>query len=324
MLGSSFSVLRSFAITLPLLVLACGSSTTLGDGDAGDGDGDAAKCSSEGAKRPADDGCNSCSCSGGQWSCTERDCSPGACENGESRSDGCNSCLCAEGQWTCTTEYCPPEPPPCDEGDTVVAEDCSACTCTDGEWRCVSQECGPEPECAEGDTRPALDGCDSQCTCWAGRWNCESLECGRECIKGETSDDGCNSCTCSGGQWACTAMVCPPDELECESGATKEAEDGCNTCTCREGTWACTEQVCQSARCGGLLGASCAPGEYCHYGAMDMCGATDAQGQCRLVPELCDALLAPVCGCDGKDYSNACVANRNETSVASEGRCQTE
>lgn len=322
MLSLPSGLFRPFLVTLPLFLLGCGGSTTpsdsAGDGDSG-GDGDGAECNTEGATRPDEDGCNSCYCSEGSWSCTLMDCNPGACTDGETSSDGCNTCVCSEGRWGCTTAYCPPDDPAvCEEG-AETDDGCNTCLCDGGQWSCTEADCPPD-ECSEGETRPTLDGCDTVCTCLSGTWSCESVECGRECTEGESRDDGCNSCTCSGGQWACTDAYCPPEE-ECSTGETKDAEDGCNTCTCSEGAWACTERACEEAGCGGLLGASCGPGEYCHYGTADTCGAADALGSCYVVPEVCDLSYNPVCGCDGKDYSNACHAHRYGVNVASLGEC---
>ncbi len=73
--------------------------------------------------------------------------------------------------------------------------------------------------------------------------------------------------------------------------------------------------------CGARLGDTCQGGEYCHFEEADMCGAADATGTCRVRPEVCTEIFAPVCGCDGVDYGNECDANGAGTSVAHFGQC---
>ena len=78
--------------------------------------------------------------------------------------------------------------------------------------------------------------------------------------------------------------------------------------------------------CGGMTAASppsCnAPQEYCHREIRDMCGAADAPGICRERPEMCTMDYTPVCGCDGKTYSNECVANSKGVNAMSKGECK--
>lgn len=44
-------------------------------------------------------------------------------------------------------------------------------------------------------------------------------------------------------------------------------------------------------------------------------------GTCQPIPEMCTMEHAPVCGCDDKTYSSACVASRSSVSVAKTGAC---
>ena len=72
--------------------------------------------------------------------------------------------------------------------------------------------------------------------------------------------------------------------------------------------------------CGTIVGLSCATGEFCDFG-FGQCRVSDAGGVCRTRPELCPQIFAPVCGCDGATYSNACVANAAGVRIDHEGRC---
>ncbi len=72
--------------------------------------------------------------------------------------------------------------------------------------------------------------------------------------------------------------------------------------------------------CGGIAGVKCQKGQYCNFGAH--CGVADQQGECATIPEACTQQFDPVCGCDEKSYSNACMAAAAGTSVAGKGKCE--
>ena len=72
--------------------------------------------------------------------------------------------------------------------------------------------------------------------------------------------------------------------------------------------------------CGGLLGLICLEGYYCDW-PDDSCGAADATGVCRPVPETCTPVEQPVCGCDGTEHGNACEAAMRGADVDGNGGC---
>ncbi len=142
---------------------------------------------------------------------------------------------------------------------------------------------------------------------------------GTTCKEGDVLDDGCNTCTCDkDGSLTCTLIFCPET---CTDGDTKIADDGCNTCGCTDNAWACTKKACEVKACGARAGDTCSDTEYCAYTAGDYCGGADATASCQPRPEVCDAIYAPVCGCNGKTYASDCAAASAGTGVMSEGEC---
>ena len=74
---------------------------------------DGAEECQDGETKPAEDGCNTCSCIDGEWGCTEKACEgqttvPAMCQDGDTKpaDDGCNTCSCIGGDWGCTLMDC--------------------------------------------------------------------------------------------------------------------------------------------------------------------------------------------------------------------------
>lgn len=73
--------------------------------------------------------------------------------------------------------------------------------------------------------------------------------------------------------------------------------------------------------CGGIAGLQCPSGLVC---VMTGARHPDQAGLCQQIAgqTLCPAIFRPVCGADGKTYSNRCVAKRAEATIVHPGQCQ--
>jgi len=75
-------------------------------------------------------------------------------------------------------------------------------------------------------------------------------------------------------------------------------------------------QVCTSAPL-----VPCPSGQVCDYDTPNRCGAGYEPGHCIVLPGGCTTDYRPVCGCDGRTYSNDCARQVARVQLAHSGAC---
>lgn len=116
-----------------------------------------ANACTEGQERLADDGCNTCQCNDGQWSCTELACvgedngdAPAPCTDPPSSGSGSSGSSSGSGSDAEEPDVEDPHgsvsnegEPACVDGEATMAEDgCNTCECISGAWSCTELACG--------------------------------------------------------------------------------------------------------------------------------------------------------------------------------------
>ena len=213
----------------------------------------------------------------------------------------------------------------------------------------VQRECNSNADCGDSDYCFSEAGCGEPGYCQAKPEVCPANidpVCGCD---GQTYSNACFAA--SAGVNVSRSGACE-DENECRSNRDcNEAdycfsEEGCDAPgTCRARPQFCTREYRPVCGCDGrTYGNACIAasagvniaqqGECLREGECNTnadCAAADycfsengcnRRGVCQPRPRFCSREFRPVCGCDGRTYSNACAAARAGVNVASEGECQ--
>ena len=210
--------------------------------------------------------------------------------------------------------------------------------CADGTYcarRGCSQntigQCEPRPDVCTREFDPVC-GCD-------GETYANACEAASAAVNVERDGECVTEQDCTGDNDCTESQYCFNDDLVCGDAAGQCAErpeicteEFAPVCGCDAETYT---NACQAASAGTNVASEgecgvveencedngdCGRAQYCAFEGLS-CGENTI-GACQERPDACPNVFAPVCGCDGRTYSNDCIAAAAGVNVESEGECE--
>ena len=147
------------------------------------------------------------------------------------------------------------------------------------------------------------DGWDDAC-----ELDCPPLSCELNTHAADTDDDGCyDTCEPGGGCAGICDIYVVTSPCQCDAGCFETGD------CCEDICAACGEEFAEL--CGVVIESSN------HFCAKPQ-GSCDGAGTCAVKPTTsCTSESKPVCGCDGRTYTNACMAAAAGVTTQQDGAC---
>jgi hypothetical protein len=257
------------------------------------------------------------------------------CARGESCCQLTSVCV-APGDATCAP---PAGSPP---GSCASNADCPSgetCQVLDARGGVLSNRCGGLGTCWRNDGgcggSGAVCGCDGNtyptlCDAYAAGARVVSVEGGCGQAMNQSIPNCVGTGTCTHGTCDPSTQACVPNDQVYLCATTAQCPTGQTCCAGNGVCYAPSDAaICATAPEGTLIACGdntdCARWDGSYWGGPTLlfCNGPGCTGPggCVSPNGSCDGTLAPVCGCDGRTYTNACEARLSSVRVAHVGGC---